>query len=189
MRVIAGRLKRRQLLSPTWDGVRPTSDRLRESFFDILGARIAGANVLDAYAGTGAVGIEAISRGAAHVTFVDGDRRAVALIERNLSRCGVSGGYTVLLRRWPAAASSLPSTPFDIVWLDPPYDVDDLGEPLEAAAAHVAPGGLLVLEHASRREPPDRAGTRARGRVVRAGDSMLSFYTPPPEPVAEEPPR
>ena len=84
MRVIAGRLKGRRLKAPAWDGVRPTSDKLRETLFNILAPRIEGARVLDGFAGTGAVGIEAISRGAAQVTFVEHDRRAVALIEENL---------------------------------------------------------------------------------------------------------
>ena len=92
MRVIAGRLKGRRLNSPSWDGLRPTSDKLRETLFNILAPRIAGARVLDAYAGTGALGIEALSRGAARVTFIERDRRAQALIEENLARCGIADG-------------------------------------------------------------------------------------------------
>ena len=85
MRIIAGTLKGRRLEAPDWDGLRPTSDRLRETLFNVLAPRIRGARVLDGYAGTGAVGIEALSRGAAHVTFVERDPRAVALIEANLA--------------------------------------------------------------------------------------------------------
>ena len=92
MRIIAGRLKGRRLKAPAWDGLRPTSDKLRETLFNILAPRIDGARVLDGYAGTGAVGIEALSRGAAHVTFVEQDRRAVALIEANLSGLRRGGG-------------------------------------------------------------------------------------------------
>ena len=88
MRIIAGELKGRRLKTPDWAGLRPTSDRLRETLFNILAPRIAGARVLDGYAGTGAVGIEALSRGAAHVTFVEQDRRAVQLIETNLRALG-----------------------------------------------------------------------------------------------------
>src|SRR5919199_1476259 len=89
MRVIAGTLKGRRLKTPTWDGLRPTSDKLRETLFNILAPRIDGARVLDGYAGTGALGVEALSRGASHVTFVDNDRRAQALIADNLAHCGV----------------------------------------------------------------------------------------------------
>src|SRR5829696_8641679 len=103
MRVIAGRFKGRQLKAPTWDGLRPTSDKLRETVFNILAPRIEGARVLDGYAGTGAVGIEALSRGAVHVTFVEKDRRAVALIEANLESCGVKADYTVEGRDLSAA--------------------------------------------------------------------------------------
>src|SRR5581483_6593272 len=95
MRVIAGSLKGRQLKAPTWPGLRPTSDKLRETLFNVLAPRIAGARVLDGFAGTGAIGLEALSRGAAHVTFVEKNRRAAALIEENLQVCGVDGGYTI----------------------------------------------------------------------------------------------
>src|SRR3954467_4968548 len=95
MRVIAGRFKGRRLKAPTWEGLRPTSDKLRETLFNILAPRIAGARVLDGFAGTGAIGIEALSRGAAHVTFVETDRRAAALIDGNLQACGIDDGYTI----------------------------------------------------------------------------------------------
>src|SRR5918992_1338042 len=95
MRVIAGAFKGRRLKPPTWDGLRPTSDKLRETLFNILAPRISGARVLDGFAGTGAVGIEALSRGAAHVTFVDSDRRATALIQQNLALCGIERGYSI----------------------------------------------------------------------------------------------
>ena len=90
LRVIAGTLKGRRLDAPEWGGLRPTSDKLRETLFNVVASRIGGARVLDGFAGTGAVGIEALSRGAAHVTFVESDPRAARLIERNLERCAVS---------------------------------------------------------------------------------------------------
>src|SRR5213079_3568271 len=95
MRVISGSLKGRRLKAPTWDGLRPTSDKLRETLFNVLAPRIDGARVLDGFAGTGAVGIEALSRGAAQVTFVEKDPRAVALIEANLAACGIEADYNV----------------------------------------------------------------------------------------------
>src|SRR5262245_1079298 len=115
MRIIAGTLKGRRLKSPTWEGLRPTSDRLRETLFNVLAPRIAGARVLDGYAGTGALGIEAVSRGASHVTFVDRDRRARALIAENLAHCGVASGCAII------RASFDPLSVFDIILLDPPY--------------------------------------------------------------------
>src|SRR5688572_4658970 len=95
MRVIAGRYRGRRLKAPTWDGLRPTSDKLRETLFNILAPRIEGARILDGYAGTGAVGIEALSRGAAHVTFVEQDRRATALIAANIAALGEGADYTI----------------------------------------------------------------------------------------------
>ena len=93
--MIAGHYRGRRLKVPSWTGLRPTSDKLRETLFNILAPRIEGARLLDAFAGTGAVGIEALSRGASHVTFVDADRRALALIEANLAICGIEEGYTI----------------------------------------------------------------------------------------------
>src|SRR5215475_674744 len=135
MRVIAGSLKGRRLKPPTWDGLRPTSDKLRETLFNILAPRIAGARVLDGYAGTGAIGLEALSRGAAHVTFVERDRRAQALIAENLAACGVADGYAIIRAGIDRAAADLPPASFDLVLLDPPYDAD-------AASAIASVAGL-----------------------------------------------
>lgn len=177
MRVIAGTFKGRRLKTPDWDGVRPTSDKLRETLFNILAPRIAGARCADVYAGTGAVGIEALSRGAAHVTFVERDRRAAALIAANLAMCGVERGYTIECGDAAAVLRRLPeSDPFDLVLLDPPYDADPemLTGTLRDAARLTGPGGLIVLERASRREPVVPDGLD-RTRDVVAGDSALTF--------------
>src|ERR1700747_2518189 len=96
MRVIAGTLKGRKLDAPDWDALRPTSDKLRETLFNILAPRIGGARVLDGYAGTGAIGIQALSRGGGHVNFVDEDRRAADLIAGNLEKCRIAGGYAII---------------------------------------------------------------------------------------------
>src|SRR6476469_4159741 len=96
MRIISGTLKGRRLDAPKWDGLRPTSDKLRETLVNVLAPRIRGARVLDGYAGTGAVGIEALSRGASHVTFVERDPRAAALIETNLARCAIRDRYAII---------------------------------------------------------------------------------------------
>src|SRR3954451_17352611 len=111
MRIIAGELKGRTIASPAWDGLRPTSDRLRETLFNGLAPRIRGARFLDGFAGTGAVGLEALSRGAAQVTFVEQDARAVALIETNLERCRVNDRYAIIRAGFARAAGRAdPST-------------------------------------------------------------------------------
>ena len=179
MRIIAGSLKGRRLKSPDWEGLRPTSDKLRETLFNILSARIAGARVVDVYAGTGALGIEALSRGALHVTFIDQDHRAQALIAGNLAQCGVSNGYTILRSDALRAIASLgPATAFDIILLDPPYMAGDttMAPILSAAGECLAAGGVVVLERARRQPAPDAAGCLVRSRDVPSGDSALTFY-------------
>ena len=174
MRIIAGEWRGRQLQSPTWDGLRPTSDRLRETLFNVLGPSIRGARVLDGYAGTGAVGIEALSRGAAHVTFVERDPRAVEA-DRGEPRCaGRDGCYHP--RRIRGRGDAAGGQVFDLIILDPPYGNTAAADALDAA--HVARRGrtLVVVEHATRHAPPaERAGLRLT-RTVKAGDSALSFY-------------
>jgi 16S rRNA (guanine966-N2)-methyltransferase len=177
MRIIAGSLRGRRLKSPSWEGLRPTSDKLRETLFNILAPRIAGARVLDGYAGTGAAGIEALSRGAAFVTFVERDRRAHALIVENLAHCGVADGYAIIradMARALADARAAGST-FDIVLLDPPYDHPSDAE-LTPVADVLSPNGIVVFEHARRRPSPERAGQLRRSREVVSGDSALAFY-------------
>ena len=176
MRVIAGIYKGRRLKAPSWEGLRPTSDKLRETLFNILAPRIAGARVLDGYAGTGAVGIEALSRGAAHVTFVERDRRAQALIADNLAHCGVADGYAMIRAGVSRALADLQGASFDIMVFDPPYD-EAADSILTIAADRLADGGVLVLEHARRRPAPRNAGPLVRTRDVASGDSELSFYS------------
>jgi 16S rRNA (guanine(966)-N(2))-methyltransferase RsmD len=268
------------LLSPTWAGLRPTADRLRETLFNVLTPRVAGARVMDGYAGTGAVGIEALSRGAAQVTFVDSDSRAQALIAENLGRCEVQSGYAIIRATVARSAQVLRNdpafVPFDLIFLDPPYDLrssatssvtltpvhegsgprstaavttgrsvskrlsfsarpaelpppgssaapdsselprssgtqrspdrsprrrrreseassaaasspaiedvpavpaDPFAELLMTVTDLLAPDGVIVLEHARRQAPPETAGRLARSRLLRSGDSSLSFYT------------
>ena len=180
MRIIAGDLKGRRLKPPSWAGLRPTSDKLRETLFNILAARIAGARLLDLYAGTGAVGIEALSRGAAQVTFVEQDRRAEALIEENLARCGVVEGYAIIRASVVRGLERLREQPaFDLIVLDPPYasqNSGEIGRVMAAAADVMAPGGVLILEHARKRHAPETAGRLVRSREVTSGNSALAFY-------------
>src|SRR6185295_1608701 len=132
----------------------------------------------DGYAGTGALGIEALSRGASAVTFVDQDERALALIAENLERCGVTNGYAIIPTDAVRAMASLRDTaPFDIVLLDPPYATHSEFERLIAAAGEIlAPDGVVVFEHARRAAAPARAGRILRVREQPAGDSALAFY-------------
>lgn len=178
MRVIAGLYKGRRLTAPTWTGLRPTSDTLRETLFNILAPRVVGARVLDGCAGTGALGIEALSRGAAHVTFVDRDHRALALVGENLRRCGITDGYAMIRRTVEAVAATAALPVFDLVLLDPPYDLPDPGAMVATIGTALAPHGLLVFEHARRRPAPASAGSLTRVRDVMSGDSALAFYAP-----------
>lgn len=175
MRIIAGQFKGRTLQAPAWAGLRPTSDALRETLFNILGPRLADAVVLDLCAGTGALGLEALSRGAARAAFVDDDARAVALVAANAARLGVADRCMIVRADAVGALADDLGGPFDVVLADPPYDVPWIAEALAAAARQLTPGGMIVLEHAWRRPPPAVAAlTLVRTR--RAGDSALSIY-------------
>jgi 16S rRNA (guanine966-N2)-methyltransferase len=176
MRIIAGTHKGRVLASPTWDGLRPTSDRLRETLFNVLGGEVAGATVLDVCAGTGAIGLEALSRGATRATCLESDGRAARLIAANAAHCGLENRCVIIRGMAPQALTrEHVGGPFDIVVLDPPYAAPWIGEAVTAAGQLLAPGGLVVLEHASRRAAPEPAGLRLE-RTRRAGDSALSTY-------------
>ena len=176
MRVIAGDLKGRRLTAPTWDGLRPTSDRLRETLFNVLAARVDGAVVLDGYAGTGAVGIEALSRGALHVTFVDDDPRAVRLITANLERCGVKDRHAIIRARLADAVRRLQGTHFDVIFLDPPYGPTGCTEALDAATRLAGEETVTIVEHARRDAVPARSGSLVLVRELTSGDSALAFY-------------
>jgi 16S rRNA (guanine966-N2)-methyltransferase len=176
MRVIAGTLKGRTLEAPGWEGLRPTSDRLRETLFNVLAPRIAGARFLDGFAGTGAVGIEALSRGAEHVTFVEQDPRAVALIETNLRRCGLKDRYAIIRTGFARAFAGTGPPSFDIIFLDPPYGRAGLDDALDAAAPLMRGDTLLVIEHARRDAAPLERGMLRRTRLLPSGDSALGFY-------------
>jgi 16S rRNA (guanine(966)-N(2))-methyltransferase RsmD len=176
MRVIAGLYKSRRLAAPTWSGLRPTSDKLRETLFNILASRIEGARVLDAFAGTGALGIEALSRGAAHVTFADRDRRALALVAENLRRCGITGGYAMMRGAVEAIPVAAASPQFDVILLDPPYDFAGTDAVIEMLGRTLADAGVIVLEHARRRPAAIAAGDLVCTRDVVSGDSALAFY-------------
>ena len=179
MRIITGQWKGRRLQAPAGQGTRPTSDRLRETLFNVL-ADVAGARVLDGFAGTGAIGLEALSRGAARATFIERDPRVIAVLNRNISACGAGNACAIIRDDFVRAARRADlHAAFELVVVDPPYDVADLTAIADAAAGALAPGGQLVVEHSRRRDSPAAAGDAVRTRVLVAGDSALSFYTRP----------
>ena len=181
MRVIAGQYRGRTLKSPADTRTRPTSDRLRETLFNVLAPRIdESTRFLDLCAGTGAIGIEALSRGAASATFVDKSRRSCALIEDNLDHLKIPEDDTDIV--------CLPAETFtgrehengwDIVYFDPPYDLDYSTVLLEFGSdgsSLLNEDGLLVVEHHSKSRMPDAVGHLRRWRILKQGDSSLSFY-------------
>ena len=177
MRIIAGTNKGRTLKAPKWDGLRPTSDKLRETLFNILQTRVEGSRVLDVFAGTGAVALEALSRGAVAATCVESDRRAAALIAENAAACGEVNRCAIIRDvAERALLRAIPGGPFDIIVLDPPYDYAHLDAAVANAATQRAADGIVILEHAMRVTPPQPAGV-ALTRTVKSGDSALSFYS------------
>ena len=186
MRIIAGKYRGRNLKSPPSLEVRPTSDRLRETLFNVIAPRIENARFLDLCAGSGAVGIEALSRGAARVTFVDRSRKMCELIKSNIDLCRIERSESEVvqaealdyLRRFIAKQPDS-GKPWDIVFFDPPYAIDYLPmlETLGARSASLlTEKGLLIVEHHHKTDLPETLGDLNRYRVLKQGDSALSFY-------------
>ncbi|MBI4466175.1 MAG: 16S rRNA (guanine(966)-N(2))-methyltransferase RsmD [Acidobacteria bacterium] len=181
MRVIAGRFKSRQLKTLRGAQTRPTSDRLRETLFNVLGPAVAGAVFADCYAGSGAVGIEALSRGAEWVYFLESHHPAVKVIRENLARLEIETGAEVLPFDVLAGLRELErrGVRLDIVFLDPPYQAAEqyeralgwLGE-----SALLAPGAWVIAEHSRRQALAKQYGALSRVRALRQGDAMLSIY-------------
>lgn len=178
MRVIAGVAKGHPLRAPKGQGTRPTSDRVREALFNVLAPRVPEARVLDGFAGTGALGIEALSRGAASAVFVEQDGGVAQVIRDNLRRTGLESQAKVLVQDVSRTGSLAPLGPFDLLFLDPPYDRGWVQRMLDAvgAAKLLALDGLLMIEH-SRREPaPEQAGELERRRQLTYGDTVISIF-------------
>ena len=197
MRVIAGTYRRRTLEAPAGLATRPTSDRLRETLFNVLAPHIQGALFLDLYAGSGAVGIEALSRGAAHVVFVERAPAAVKVLRSNLAQLPITeqirietSSVNAFLRRAASGASR-----FDLIFLDPPYDATAeyentlhiLGQsapeskPQSGGSAQrvnilIADGALIIVEHRRQVHLQDQYGALIRTRLLEQGDAALSFY-------------
>jgi 16S rRNA (guanine966-N2)-methyltransferase len=183
MRVIAGTYRSRPLEAPRGTETRPTSDRLRETLFNVLAPRIPGARFADLYAGSGAVGIEAISRGAEHVWFAEKAPAAVAAIRGNLSKLKIGGGYSVEDRSVGKLLASIAKAQrqLDIVFLDPPYeDADAYSNTLSSLGREfvtmLAPGAIVIVEHQKKAPLAERYGALERTRILKQGDVALSFY-------------
>jgi 16S rRNA (guanine966-N2)-methyltransferase len=174
MRVIAGVARGQPLVAPRDRATRPITDRVKEALFGILGDRVPDARALDLYAGSGAIGIEALSRGASHVTFVEKARTALAALRANLERTRLGEAATVHALDVERFLAMPVDEPVDLVFLDPPYEVRDIVAPLRAVETHLAPGAMIVIKHFWRTEVRDLA----RARVIRQrrfGETMLSF--------------
>jgi 16S rRNA (guanine(966)-N(2))-methyltransferase RsmD len=182
MRVIAGEFRSRRLKSLPGLDVRPTPDRLRETLFAVLTPVIEGAKFVDAYAGVGAVGIEALSRGAREAIFIEKSREAVDIIRENLATLGLRERGRLIKGK---AAALLAREQADIVFLDPPYDREtEYQEALAAAAQSGAP--LVIAQHSTRLKLSERYGVLARYREIRQGDNQLTLFR---REDANEPPR
>ncbi len=173
MRVIAGTARGIPLVAPRGRSTRPITDRVKETLFAILGDRVIEARMVDLYAGSGAIGIEALSRGAARVEFVERDRDALSAIRRNLERTRLEGGrvHAVEVERFLAADGG----PWDLAMLDPPYEVRDIVAPLRALAPRLEQGASVVIKHFWRTALPDVDGL-APVRERRFGETTLSFW-------------
>lgn len=180
MRVISGTFRGRRLKGPRGLEVRPTGDRLKETLFNILAPRISGAVMVDVFSGTGAIGIEAISRGARRVLFVDRNPASIRLIGYNLRACGIEAGFEVIQEDAFKLLRSLAreGVQADIVFLDPPYDWLPYHDLLKLALKPgvLAPGGMAVIEHINKAVLPEKGDGYHRFREIRHGDSCLSFY-------------
>jgi 16S rRNA (guanine966-N2)-methyltransferase len=172
MRVIAGRFRSRKLKSVAGRDVRPTPDRLREALFSVLAPRIEGSIFVDAYAGSGAVGIEALSRGAGRVIFLERNARALTVIRENLDSLGIRAEAKLMRGRAP---DLLREQTADIVFIDPPYEqVTEYRDALLAAAETICP--LAIAQHPSRLNLDEQYGSLYKKRVLRQGDNALSFF-------------
>jgi 16S rRNA (guanine(966)-N(2))-methyltransferase RsmD len=179
VRVIAGTAKGRRLAVPRLRGLRPTGDRARESLFNVLAPRLTGCSFLDVFAGSGAVGIEALSRGAASAIFVERDARAAATLADNLALCGFGDAAQIIRAPWRAAMRRLGQrgTCFDVAFFDPPYDWAQTHTLLEelAAGSLLTGEGIVVVEHRTGSPPQATTGWQSL-RVLQAGDTSFSFF-------------
>ena len=177
MRIISGRYKSRRLKGPPVAGIRPTSDKLKETIFNVVGTEIEGSIFLDGCAGTGGIGVEALSRGAQMVYFIEQSSKACRIIHENLRSLEIQDGYKILEMDLIKGIDRCvrEGVHFDIAFLDPPYEREDLHH---TALGHLAaaPPGLLIIEHSKRKDLPDFACGLQKIRSLVQGDARLAFY-------------
>jgi 16S rRNA (guanine(966)-N(2))-methyltransferase RsmD len=181
MRVIAGKYRSRRLAAPQGSSTRPTSDRLRETLFNVVAPRVPDSVWLDLFAGSGAIGIEAISRGARSATFVESSSSAARTIRKNLQNLEIDEGFEVIEREAATALRMLDSqaVTYDFCFLDPPYrkmgDYEQILGFLSQSRLLTAES-LVIAEHDKHFDPGDEFGSLRRQRALRQGDAVLSFY-------------
>jgi len=179
VRIIAGAYKGRRLVTPRGETTRPTADQVRIALLDTLMPWLPEARVLDLFAGAGGVGLEALSRGAAHATFVERDARAVHALRANVTALGVARAARVVRDDVRRALQTLSrdGERFDVVFLDPPYDGDDVATTLDALGVELlADGAVVVAQHLTKRAPPTSVGGLTAFRARRFGETTLTFF-------------
>ncbi len=179
MRIVAGKYRGRRLATPTTQKIRPTADRVREALFSIIAARVPGARVLDLFAGTGALGLEALSRGAVQAVFVDRDAEAVHIIRANVRLLGVVDRVEVFHGEVSRVVKHLVERQslFDILFMDPPYGKGHIESTLPILGALAHPRGLLIAEHPVKELPPAASGDWRHIDTRTYGDTAISFYS------------
>jgi 16S rRNA (guanine966-N2)-methyltransferase len=175
VRIVAGSARGRRLVAPPGEGTRPTSDKVRGAIFNVLGQFFEGGRVLDLYSGSGALALEALSRGFASATCVESSAGAAAVIGENAAACGFAGQVTVIRRRAADALPALPAAAFDLAFLDPPYAEGPAGA-LATLDRVLRPGALAVAEHDRRSPPADRFGRLVLEDRRAYGDTGISIY-------------
>ncbi len=184
MRIIAGQYKGRRLEAVTTQGIRPTSDRVREAVFSIIAGRISGARVLDIFAGTGALGLEALSRGASHTTFIDVSPQACELIKKNVQRCAIHDKASIICHDMSRGIlpEHIKGEPFSIIFMDPPYGTPLLETALSSGILNqvLARDGILIAEHSIKVSLPHPITGLDIHDQRKYGKTLISFLTPAP---------
>lgn len=185
MRIIAGTRRGKKLLTLEGTEVRPTTNMVKESVFNILQFGIEGRRFLDLFAGSGQIGLEALSRGAKEAVFVDSSRDSVRVIEKNIAATGFGDRAKVTAADFAGFLRGERGQ-FDIAFLDPPYHDGLLERALKLTAGKMAPGGVILCEHGSREQLPETAGNFVKHKVYRYGKTSLTAYRAA-SPQGEEP--